>query len=889
MEIVLVALVVAVIVLYVKMNDQTRQILTLKSKLIQLEHLLTQLKIPSVKQQPPSDSAEQPIVNQHSEQKPNIVAQLKEVPVAKNLPVAEDIPVPTNIKKPKQKQASSHQVAKPKIDIIEQFMAKNGLLWLGAIVLSLGGIFLAKYAIEANMLPPYVRLFMGAFMGVALVFIANFLYQNPQKYNINSPLISAALSAGGVITLYSVILVAFMYYAYLTPLIAFALLAIVSLTSTGLALRFGPLLAVIGMLGAYAVPGLVNTGSENLLGLLLYVAVISSANLWLAQRVQRSWLERISFLGHFGWAIASILIVSSSNFFLYLVFLLLSLYLFNFNKKLGWLLGRTQTASLSMKQLFKPSLGLAAVFVSTLLLFLTSELDASSPQLIATSVIISGVFAAVAFRHSAYDYLPFIALAFAVFAMSQLPTEFDELNSAFLFSGKLLYVQIAALIGSIASFLMVKRFPTRSAFHLLLVLMPLSFYGVGYGLLYSGMADEVYFLWATELLILAALATWLVNTLSEPLQKVSLSLFANACITLVITMLLSASTLTLALAIQVCFAFILTQKYKVSIPHWIFKLALTLVMLRLTLAPWLPSYSEQSILGLHFSIVIYPIVIALLAFTLKLMPKDDLKQWFEGALLHLIALFFLTETSIVLTGDYLDLHRPDYQTLVLLAFSWIVLAFVYLWRAKLSQNTGAKIYKYAGYLLTAAVLAIHLDISIARNPFWTSVEVGEWLVVNWLFLLWAGPALAVLIAVWYFNLMPNKAGKVLLIISGLWAFLYINGNIRIGFAQNNISLLSTASISQAELYTYSLVWMVISVIFILLARQLKQALLMRTGFVILLTVVLKVFIFDASGLEGLLRALSFIVLGLVLVALGWLFQKIKRDFVQQPEQETAHS
>ncbi len=49
--------------------------------------------------------------------------------------------------------------------------------------------------------------------------------------------------------------------------------------------------------------------------------------------------------------------------------------------------------------------------------------------------------------------------------------------------------------------------------------------------------------------------------------------------------------------------------------------------------------------------------------------------------------------------------------------------------------------------------------------------------------------------------------------------------------------------------------------------------------VIALTI-LKAFVIDMSTLEGIYRALSFMCLGLVLVAIGWLYQRIL--FRRQP-------
>ncbi|NJL09091.1 MAG: DUF2339 domain-containing protein, partial [Methylacidiphilales bacterium] len=47
--------------------------------------------------------------------------------------------------------------------------------------------------------------------------------------------------------------------------------------------------------------------------------------------------------------------------------------------------------------------------------------------------------------------------------------------------------------------------------------------------------------------------------------------------------------------------------------------------------------------------------------------------------------------------------------------------------------------------------------------------------------------------------------------------------------------------------------------------------------------VLKVFLSDMADLEGMLRALSFIGLGVVLVGIGWLYQRLLLRRVPQTE------
>jgi uncharacterized membrane protein len=80
--------------------------------------------------------------------------------------------------------------------------------------------------------------------------------------------------------------------------------------------------------------------------------------------------------------------------------------------------------------------------------------------------------------------------------------------------------------------------------------------------------------------------------------------------------------------------------------------------------------------------------------------------------------------------------------------------------------------------------------------------------------------------------------------------------------------------SDAEQYTYSAVWLAFGVTLLIAGFLLRsQPVRLASAAVVALTIA-KVFIVDMSGLEGVFRALSFIVLGLVLVGIGWLYQRL---------------
>jgi len=80
--------------------------------------------------------------------------------------------------------------------------------------------------------------------------------------------------------------------------------------------------------------------------------------------------------------------------------------------------------------------------------------------------------------------------------------------------------------------------------------------------------------------------------------------------------------------------------------------------------------------------------------------------------------------------------------------------------------------------------------------------------------------------------------------------------------------------SDAEDYAYSAVWLASGVGLLLAGVALRsQPARLASAAVITLTI-LKVFLHDLAGLQGIYRALSFIGLGLVLMGIGWLYQRL---------------
>lgn len=193
---------------------------------------------------------------------------------------------------------------------LERDLASRWLVWVGGVALALGGIFLVKFGVEHSVLGPTGRVLAGGALGLALLLGSEWLRRHSapvldQRLGQKADYVPAALAGGGLIACYASLLTAHELYGLLGPQLTFGLLALTALLGLALALVQGPLLAVLGLLGGYLVPVLVDTGHQSQAGLLGYVGLISLAALALQCRVKRAWLWWGTLLAHFAWYLLS--------------------------------------------------------------------------------------------------------------------------------------------------------------------------------------------------------------------------------------------------------------------------------------------------------------------------------------------------------------------------------------------------------------------------------------------------------------------------------------------------------------------------------------------------------------------------------------------------------
>ena len=172
---------------------------------------------------------------------------------------------------------------------------------------------------------------------------------------------------------------------------------------------------------------------------------------------------------------------------------------------------------------------------------------------------------------------------------------------------------------------------------------------------------------------------------------------------------------------------------------------------------------------------------------------------------------------------------------------------------------------------------------LLEMPLFWRVDVGG-LLWNRLLLAYGLPAVLML-ALSYTVAGRRAAGyaNTLAGIALVLALTYVTLQVRRFF---HGPILSTGATTDAEQYTYSLAWLAFGVVLLTVGLIFASQRARLASAVVIGLTVLKVFIIDMSNLTGVFRALSFMGLGLVLVAIGWLYQRIlfKR---QAPPQEAA--
>lgn len=141
----------------------------------------------------------------------------------------------------------------------------------GVVVLFFGVSFLLKYAVEHQMLSVELRLSGAALLGIALIATGWRLRESRRAYAL-------VIQGGGVGILYLTTFAALRLYSLIPPTLAFFILVALAALSALLAvLQDSPAMAVLGVSGGFLAPVLTSTGAGNYIVLFSYYAVLNAS------------------------------------------------------------------------------------------------------------------------------------------------------------------------------------------------------------------------------------------------------------------------------------------------------------------------------------------------------------------------------------------------------------------------------------------------------------------------------------------------------------------------------------------------------------------------------------------------------------------------------------
>ncbi|MCH8863070.1 MAG: DUF2339 domain-containing protein [Proteobacteria bacterium] len=790
------------------------------------------------------------------------------------------------------------------------------MVWLGGIALALGGGFMVKYSIDIGLFGPGMRIAMGILAAATMVALGEWLRRKgPVPEAIMGMLeqapdyVPSALTAAGIFTAFATIYSAHALYDMIPGILAFALLAAVSFAGMALALVHGPLLAFLGLVGAYAVPAIITLGDPQAASLFPYLLVVTAgalevvryrqwrylalaalgiSTLWVFlwfEEVGRSW-DAI-YVGIFGLALTAIY--------------LLRLYP-------GSDPATPEDDSLPWYAVgqfpFWRQFAVGGAASGALIILIAADMAGRTSESFLVVALFAGLCGWVARRDGRLDILlagagtlvflllatwviPHVTATDAValaevatwgpIARPFVPVEYQTLAiTGGLFGLLFLAGGFAGLWGARRPGFWASMSTVMPLVIVILIYVKIHNYAPNLGWAFTGMGLGALLLYLGERTA---------HYRDDPGMKAALGAYAvgvTAAIALALAMLLENAWLTVALAIELPAIAWIWKRLDVDGLRTTALVLAGIVLVRLALNPYTLDYAiSGSIPGLNW--LLYGYGLPALAFfaARRLFDNGDenrLQDVLEaGALIFAFLLVTLELRSILsetgsVTGSYKFAERAI-QTVNWMGFSLLLL--------RLEGRRRRAFYAWMRHGLMA-LLVINIFIFGGLWEILTpGAPVGPWPVFNLLLIAYAIPGA---MAYFLYRAARDIGAERTALIYGLGAlvlmFIWVNFEVRHAFHGSD---LSAGAETDGEAYAYSIAWLAYSGVLLAGGLLRKVKALRHASLAVLMLAILKVFFFDLGQLEGLWRALSFMGLGAVLVGIGYLY----RRFVFPPGQEAG--
>lgn len=204
--------------------------------------------------------------------------------------------------RPTAQEPPPHRDVAPRSPVVTDpgFEAKLGTtvsIWIGAVAFALAGIFLVKYMAEHGLLGPLARVLLATAFGLALLGVA-------WRVRARRFAIAQGLAGAGVVVLSGAVWASSALYGFLSPLAAVGGQVVVTAIAVLASLRFGAPVAVLGFSGGFLVPALVGVDSIGPTPIFVWLAVLQSCFVAFARKRAWWWVAPLGGASAFAWVIA---------------------------------------------------------------------------------------------------------------------------------------------------------------------------------------------------------------------------------------------------------------------------------------------------------------------------------------------------------------------------------------------------------------------------------------------------------------------------------------------------------------------------------------------------------------------------------------------------------
>jgi uncharacterized membrane protein len=756
-------------------------------------------------------------------------------------------------------------------------------VWIGGVALALAGFYLVKYSIEQNLLGPTTRVVLGCIFGIGLLFSAKWVRNKPDFSN--GVRISQSLAGAGIAVLYVSSYAATRLYGLLPIPIGFLSMAGVTAIALVLSLRHGAPIALLGMAGGFLTPALMSTGSGNIFALFVYLYFTASGLLIVIRKTKWWWLSIPTILFSLLWVLAWLFNNYSSGDSIYLVLFLtaISATIIITSKKQYTKDMEKEEGTWQLSSILN-YIGLGGTLL--IMGLIGSEAEFGNLEWGLFGLLALGSIGLAYFNDKLYGFVPWVSMG----VNAVMLFGWDVFDNADLAIKIAIFASIYVLSGYVLMFRSFK--PTL--WGSLSGITAVSYYLLAYSKLHSTMLfDGIPFFWGGIAFALGVMAIFVLFKIYNRMEGNEYKQYLYAIFTITATTFISLALfieldrefLSVAIAFQMLALSLINTKVSISsIRPIIAVLACVfgfLILPQIILLGQLTAYSlaeiklyaQKSVPIVNwpwFQLGLPAVMFISSAYLLCKQIDDKVVRIFEVAAIALFAVmgYYVTRNIMHPDENVLFIKAGFFERGVITNILFIYgLACMFIGRV-----FGRSAFVKSGIVLFAASVfrIVYFDLFL-YNPLWESQKILGIKIFNSLLLPFGLPI------IWSYlarkELKRNSLDKWANYLGGfilLLLFALLSLNVRHIF---HGQFLNSGITSFAEIYTYSAVWLLLGVGMLFAGIIRKDKMLRYASLCVILFTIGKVFLYDASELEGLFRVFSFLGLGISLIGVSYFYTR----------------